>query len=268
MMRVYGRGQRGLASAPSRSASLRSASLRSASLRGASLRGASLRGVSLGGASALAVLFGVAGCAGEPTSPDVVRTVVRFDLSPLHGRVFAGQQGSLSVLDRIRVTADPSPAPTQEVPIAPGAATAEVSVTVQPGDVSFDAEVLSNNGRQLYAGTSTERVERDGFTVTVDVLPRSGVLVVAPASVDLRATGAASVTVRNVGSQPLMWTVTAPCDNERCIELEPTGPSTLAPAQSDVFRVFGFARPGAPPAAITVESDVGTIQLPVILPTG
>jgi hypothetical protein len=139
----------------------------------------------------------------------------------------------------------------------------ELPIIVRAGTVNFTAEVFSNNGILLLAGSATERISQNGFRVFLDVQPVAGLLVVFPDTLDVRAsTAGASLQISNAGKGTIIWSIDAPCSRTQCVRAGKLS-GQLGPGSSETVNVNGSSIQGAPPATLRVNSAVGWVDVMV-----
>ena len=167
-----------------------------------------------------------------------------------------------------------------------GESEATFDVTVEEGDATFAADVVSNNGTLLFTGSTTTKIEADGFAVTVAPAAVNAVLLLAPRVATFTRTlesdsrqFVARMTVHNRGSAALTWRadslvtlpagVTMTCELPNTDGLRCTVNQNTAPGQSQDIDLFVDVPFGVPqPASVTLRlvSPVGTLPVPAALP--
>jgi hypothetical protein len=200
--------------------------------------------------------------------PDGEGHEVAFDLRPLF--FSAGGERCVSVVDSlVLVVEDEGGArQTQGRALTPDDAVVTFFVEVEAGTVTFAAEVLSNNGAVLYAGTVSRAVEADGFSVEVPLSAVNAVLKACPARVPLPFDDgddayAGTLAVINRGSLPATWAADfegPTCDGAPCFALDPSSGTT---APGDTTSATATASPATPPEPLDVRitSAVGTLDV-------
>jgi hypothetical protein len=197
---------------------------------------------------------------GEP-----VRTTIGIDLSALrtspHGRL-----RTATVLEEVRLMATPEDGqPRTWAADAAEQTVLTFDVVVPAGNVDFVAEVTSNNGATLYRGATSATIRASGFSVAVDLQAVNAVMIVVPDTIDVRRTSLAQLLIRNAGTLPLSWAIAAPCDNNVCVRVDPaTG--RITPGGQLLVTVQGFSRAGERIVPLQVTSNVGTVDVTVIVP--
>jgi hypothetical protein len=149
--------------------------------------------------------------------------------------------------------------------LQPGETVFELPVTVREGIVDFSAQVFSNNGTLLYAGQQREEIHRDGFSVTLLLDTMNAVMLASPDMLDLRTTPNARVFITNAGNQPLTWSITAQCDTMTLCIIPAFSGHELNRSRVDTLPVNGYLVVGAPESSMRIHSNVGTIDLPVLV---
>ena len=219
--------------------------------------------VSLLGAGVL--LAALAGCDEHAVETDGAREVV-FDLRPLF-RIAEGER-CVSVVDSLvlRVTEADGSEQTTGRALTPDEAEVRIPVEVEPGAVTFAAEVRSNNGTRLYAGSASAEVEAGGFSVEVPLAAVNAVLKACPDVVPLVLSDNAyrgELRVINRGSRATAWEAAFDpplCDGEPCFHLDP---SAAPIAAGDTVRVVGTALARTLTDAFDVQifSEVGALDV-------
>lgn len=196
---------------------------------------------------------------------DPVRTTVGIDVSALRTSA-DGRSSAANVLQLVRLTATPDAgAPRTWSMDASDETTITFDVTVPAGNVQFVAEGLSNSGAMLYRGSTAEQIRSSGFMVAIDLQAVNAVLVATPDTIDLRNSPFVEMTIRNAGALPLDWSITTDCDNDVCVIADPAA-GRLGPAAQRLVIVRGFSRTGQRTVPLRIASNVGTIEIPVIVP--
>ena len=214
------------------------------------------------------------------------------DAVPLHIAINVGQlagmtQGDFnSVMDRVQlvVTGADGASQTLNRPLEAGEFDPTFDITVEEGETSFAATVVSTDGLPLYEGTTTSTIDRDGFEVIVVPSPVRGVLIAAPRKPQFPRVGnignatlyASTLVIRNRGSAELLWRVQpSPSPNEfgigcdivsnddvepSCLEdtnLLPNGQVTIN------VSIAVFTGGPVPATGIVFVSSVGGFTVPV-----
>lgn len=207
----------------------------------------------------------VAGCDEHAVESGGANEVV-FDLRPL----FQSSQGEscATVVDLLALTVTDADGDTRTVEraLAPDDAEVRIPVEVAVGTVTFEAEVRSNNGTPLYAGSASAEVTDDGFEIEVRLDAVGAVLKACPGVVPLllfddRFEG--ELRVINRGSRAVAWEANyeSPlCDNVPCFSLVPR---TSNLAAGDTVRALGTLSPLSPQTTYDVQitSAVGTLDV-------
>ena len=158
--------------------------------------------------------------------------------------------------------------------LARGDSIAEFTLPLAPGDWALDARVVSNNGSQLYVGSTVASVADSDVTADIVVRPVAPVLLATPDSTTEVRSGDGvytSVTLYNRGVDTLAWSVPdtvpmesrAQCGAAGCVRLSVKG-GVLSPTQPYIVTFIRNADTAfKSPITFLVKSRVGT--LPVVL---
>jgi hypothetical protein len=224
----------------------------------------------LGAGALVAALLFVAGC-DEHAVDDGAQEVV-FDVSPLFWS--AAGESCVTVVDTLVLTVTAADGAVQRAGrrLAPGDIEVRIPVEVEPGTVTFEAVVLSNNETRLYEGSATADVRAEGFRVEVELDAVNAVLKACPGLVLLDRFDTAyrgELRVINRGSLPVSWEATTDpslCDGVPCVTLDPSR-GTLG--SEDTTRVTGSARTTTLDDAfdVRITSLVGTLDVQFFIET-
>lgn len=213
-------------------------------------------------AVALVALLSAACDSGPLGTTSQLRSTIAVDLSTLGSA--GGRLGATTVIESVNLVVSPAQAAERRYSRGVDAnLQARFDVTAPAGTVDFTAEVVSNNGTLLHRGTATEEIAADGFTVTIDVLPVSAMMIVAPDTADLRNGGSLDITIRNPGVATLDWTSLTACDNTRCVVVVPKEDS-IPPDGQQSITVRGFSLSQSDVVELVLSSNVGSVSIPVI----
>lgn len=208
------------------------------------------------------------GCDGNAVGPAGERVVV-FDIGPL----FRSAEGEAcaTVVDSLIVVVTEADG-TEQVArraLTPDETEVRIPVAVTVGRVEFEAEVRSNNGRRLYAGTAAADVEADGFRVEVPLAAVDAVLKACPDLVPLTLDDGAyrgAFRLANLGSRPAEWAASfeSPvCDGAPCFRLGPDA-GTLAAGDSLRIAATALATTLNDALDVRITSPVGTLDLRLV----
>ncbi len=163
-----------------------------------------------------------------------------------------------SVVSSVVLSIDGRPLPSQ-----PAALGGEASffVEVNVGLVAFAVEIFSNNGTMLFAGSTRQMIEQDGFVVNLTPTSVNPVLQVCIEP------GRQFFEIRNRGKGVLTWEILPPPDicginpPRPCVRFDPESGDVPSGGFSTVF--FGIAGNEAGPFEARVTSAVGDISFEV-----
>lgn len=202
----------------------------------------------------------------EGGTPEVV-----FDLRSLF-LTADGREPCVSVVDALTLVVEEESGgrQTRRVELTPEDAVVRIPVEVDPGTLTFTAEVLSNNGTLLYTGTETATVDADDFSVEVELRAVNAVLKACDAPTPLVPIDDAfrgAVQITNRGTRAAAWQATfdSPlCDGDPCLSLTPDS-STTAPG--DTTEVFARAEFESTVQAfdVRIESEVGVLDVRFVI---
>ncbi len=201
----------------------------------------------------------LAGCMHDGPSAFDETVESRIILKLPHAAAFEGAlQECSSVVLSVVLAIDGRPLPSQPAELGGQASFfAEVNV----GLVAFAVEIFSNNETVLFAGSTRQMIERDGFVVDLTPTPVNPVLQVCIEP------GRRSFEIHNRGSRVLAWRIIPPPDRcgidppRPCVVFDPESGDVPSGGFSTVF--FGIAGNEAGPFEARVTSAVGDISFEV-----
>ena len=174
-----------------------------------------------------------------------VRALQRPSLSERH-------ETGISIADSLMLVVGPSTGIRQEFGASLQGSDSVITfqVTVPVGFTNFSAEVLSNNGTTIYAGSVRTEVVEDGFDVPLELSPVDAVLMLFPADAVLGSNPQDTFLIVNRGSRDLSWLIES-IEPEQdscnaaigpCLTVEP-GAGNAAPGDTDTVVVERVASP-------------------------
>jgi hypothetical protein len=146
-------------------------------------------------------------------------------------------------------------------------------LSLDKGEATFLARVISNTGVIVYTAADTERVARDGQEVRMTAVPIKPVLAVYPDSIDLvPGTSLDTLTIVNRGIDTLRWRVlgvspgtamTCPPSRARCIALSDTAGTTIAGQAPSELRLAADVLLPRQTYRLTIGSDFGSVAVTI-----
>lgn len=154
--------------------------------------------------------------------------------------------------------------------IQPAENTVVFDINVLAGEVAFDAELLSNTGTRLYAGSVQRKLDANDFAATVPLLPQTAVMLVEPDSLVAECNREeGNLTIRNIGSTDLRWFVAdvaplnASCLSASCLEFFPDN-GNVRPGSSQSVSVFSCQAAPGDRFRVRLGSNTGFVELSVL----
>ncbi len=153
------------------------------------------------------IVISMAACQQQPLgeSDILLRSALKFDLRSLAG----SPQQSASVIDSFMLQIEQSDGEQQTISMRldPQDNLLVIDVEVVAGQTEFTSEIYSNNGTTLYAGNRTVNLSENGFDVTIELQPLSGILCITPPSLLLNQEMPDTLILENKGSQSIDWSI-------------------------------------------------------------
>lgn len=228
------------------------------------------------GAATLILLALAVGCSTVTESMHARRNV-RVNFTSASSGAAAFPTPYVSVVDTVILTATLRASGLtviRRTRLARGDSIAEFTLPLAAGDWALDASVVSNNGSQLYVGTTGVSVADSDVTADIVVRPVAPVLLATPDSTTEVLSGDGvytSVTLYNRGVDTLTWSVPdtvptesrAQCGADGCVRLSVKSGLLFPDRPYTLTFIRNIPTPFKSAITFLVTSRVGTVPVVV-----